>query len=191
MKILYFDVETTGRDAVKNDITQLSGALEIDGNIVEEFNYRLQPINWDTVEPEALEVTGISLEELKTFPTPDKAYKSFLAMLDKHISKFDRTDKFYPAGYNVRFDLDFLGNFFKKNGNNYFGSYCNWKAIDPLPILQFMDAHKMIALENYKLSTVCNHFGIEIQAHDAMSDIMATKKLIAKVRGFISTSEIL
>ena len=31
--------------------------------------------------------------------------------------------------------------------------------------------------ENDKLETMCNYFGIEIEAHNALSDIEATKKL--------------
>jgi DNA polymerase III epsilon subunit-like protein len=34
-----------------------------------------------------------------------------------------------------------------------------------------------VRLKNYRLETMCKHFGIELKAHDAMSDIEATKQL--------------
>jgi len=46
MKLLFLDVETTGVDNSKNGIIQLSGIIEIDGVIKEEFNFnRLSGIN--------------------------------------------------------------------------------------------------------------------------------------------------
>ncbi len=186
-KVLFFDVETTGIDALTNDIVQLSGMIEIDGKIEREFNFKMQPLNWMSISPDALKVTGNTVELLKTFEKPDLVFDQFCDVLGEYVNKFDKNDKFYPAGYNVKFDLDFLQGWFRKMGDKYgTGTWQNWKAIDPLPILQFMDAHQMIALPNYKLQTVCEHFGIEIKAHDALSDIKATMEVIAKVRSFIT-----
>lgn len=182
MKILYFDCETTGRSAVKNDIVQLSGMFEINGEIVEKFNFRCQPFDFNSVEPEALEVTGLTIEDLKGYEPPQVMYKKLLTLFNKYINKFDKADKFYPAGYNVNFDLDFIAKFFEKNGDKYFGSYCNWKAIDGLPIVRFLEFCNQLSLTNHKLGTVCQHFGIEIKAHDAMSDIEATREVISLLR---------
>lgn len=182
MKILYFDCETTGRSAVKNDIVQLSGMIEIDGVVKEEFNFRCQPFDFSTVEEEALKVTGLTLEDLKSYPLPKEMYTKLVTLLSKYCNKFDKNDKFYPAGYNVSFDLDFLANFFAKNGDKYFGSWVNWKSIDGLPLMRFLEFCGSVRLENQKLGTVCEHFGIEIQAHDALSDIRATRSLIQKLK---------
>ena len=38
-----------------------------------------------------------------------------------------------------------------------------------------------LTLENYRLETASKHFGIEINAHDALSDIEATRELILKI----------
>lgn len=182
-KILYFDVETTGRDPRRNDITQLSGIVEIDGKEVDSFNLRCQPFDFTTIEPEALEVTGVSLEQLKTFDTPQVMFKKLMAIFDRHIDKFNREDKFTPAGYNVRFDLDFLQQFFIKNGEKYgSGSYQNWRAVDGLPLVHFLCYAGLLKLEDYKLGTVCGYYGIPIEAHDAMSDIRATRNLLIAIR---------
>jgi len=101
--------------------------------------------------------------------------------LEKYVDKYDKKDKFYSAGYNVRFDLDFLQSFFMKRGNKFgTGSYQNWRAIDVMQIVHYMDYRNKINLENYKLATICNHFGIDIKAHDSMQDIRATRLLLNK-----------
>lgn len=181
-KILYFDCETTGRDPVKNDIIQISGIVEKAGEILDTFNFKCQPFDYNNIEQEALTVTGYTIDEIKTWETPQATFKKLLAVFDKHISKYDKTDKFYPAGYNVRFDLDFLQSFFHKNGEKYgTGSYQNWRAIDALPLIHVLDFVGKINLPDYKLSTVCEQFGIQIKAHDAMSDITATRELIREL----------
>lgn len=185
-KIFYFDVETTGIDPVLNDITQLSGMIEINGEIKETFNFRCQPINWANISPEALQVTGVSLEQLKTYPKPSELYAELIHLLSKYCNKFDKSDKFYFAGYNVRFDIDFLNHFFRKQGDGYFGSWFNWKAIDPLPLFHYLEWRGDIALENYKLQTVCDHFGIAIEAHDALSDISATRSVIKELNKLLN-----
>lgn len=178
-KVLYFDVETTGLDPVKQDIIQLAGIIEVEGEIVDYFNLALQPFNYDTIDLGALTVNNTSIEMLKGYPDPKVSYLSFITILEKYCDKFDKEDKYYPAGYNVSFDLNFLAEFFKKNNDKYLGSWLNWKALDPLPLFRFLDWSDDISLPNYKLETVCNYLGFEIEdAHDALSDIKATRKVI-------------
>lgn len=182
MKIFYFDIETTGLDPKKHDIVQLAYQIVIDDKVVEGDNIFMQPFDFSTIEQEALDVHGITIKKIKTFQEPQSAYKLILDILDEHIDKYDRSDKFQPAGYNIRFDLDFLKQFFVKNNDKYFGSWFNYRAIDPLAILYFMEGMGKIKLPNYKLETVCEHFGIEIDAHDALGDITATKQLVEHLR---------
>ena len=182
-KVLYFDVETTGRNWHKNDIIQLGLIIEINGKVVDERNLTAQPVDWDAIEEEALEVTGMTREKLATFPEPHKMYMELIEVLGKYVDKYDKTDKYYPAGYNVEFDLNFLQSFFRKNNDVYLGSWINWKKLDPLPLLFFMEYRGEIELENYKLGTVAEHFGIELDAHDAFSDIRATRQIMHELIG--------
>lgn len=43
MKLLFFDLETTGVNPGKNGIHQISGMIEIDGVEKEHFNFHVQP----------------------------------------------------------------------------------------------------------------------------------------------------
>ena len=181
-KIFYFDVESTGFNKIKNDIVQLSGIIEVDGEVKEKFNFRCQPFDFENVEQGALDITGLTIKDLKGYEKPQEIYKKLIKMLGRYVNKFDRDDKFYPAGYNVNFDVDFLSEFFKKNGDVYYGSWFNWRLIDGLPMVHFLDYAGKINLSDHKLGTVCKHFGIDIKAHDAMSDIEATRNLLVKIR---------
>lgn len=179
MKRLYFDVETTGLDPQKQDIIQFACMVEIDGEIKEAMDITMQPFDYDAISPEALLVHGRSVEDLKTYQTPQQAYAEIVKLFGKYINKYDKSDKFQPAAYNAHFDMDFLKAFFAKNGNVYFGSYMTWRTIDPLQLLYFLDGMGEISLPDYKLETACKHFGIKIDAHDALSDVTATIELIS------------
>lgn len=182
MKILWFDVETTGLNNYKNDIIQLACLVEKEGKIVEEKEFRMRPFDLNAVEQEALNVNGRTLEEIKAWPDPKQAFRELISFLGNHVSKYDRADKFYPAGFNVNFDVGFLKNFFKKNGDNYFGSWFNYKYIDPLQLVFVLEYCGECRFPNNRLGTLCQELGIEIKAHDAMSDIKATYELMKKLR---------
>lgn len=182
MKILYFDTETTGIDPKVNEIVQFAAIVEIDGNVVEEVNWRCQPTNWEAINPDALKTTGLTLEKLREFGPPQEMMKNIRSLFDRHIDKFNKADKFYPAGHNVQFDLDFLQAFWKKHGDTYgTGSYQNWRCLDSRILANFFIMRGKLDVPDVKLSTLCEKFGIAIQAHDAMSDIHATRELVRKM----------
>jgi DNA polymerase-3 subunit epsilon len=181
-KILYFDTETTGLNPQKNAVIQFAGIVEIDGNVQEEIEMKIAPMRDDVIEEKALEVHGMSVEQIKAFPSPKEQYEELKKILIKYVDPYNKNDKFTPAGYNVRFDMEMMHSFWKKNGDPYFGGLVNWKCIDALPIMYFLDFTEKVCLDDYKLSTVCDHYGISIKAHDALSDIRATREAILKIR---------
>ena len=186
MKILFFDVETTGLDPVKNDIIQIAGIIEIDGQIKEEFNIKMQPMDYSTVEQGALDVNGITIEEIKTYQYAKEGYEQLLKIFDKYVYKFNKKDKFIPAGYNVAFDVNFLFEFFKKQKNLYCGSYLNYHKIDPLPVLLMLSLKGTLKLDSFKLVDVCKALEIPLlDAHDAMADIKATRDLTLRILEYL------
>jgi len=180
-KKIYFDLETTGLDPIINGIIQIAGIIEVDGKEVEEFNMKLKPFELDVIEEEALKVSGTTREEIRTFEDPNLVYAKITSIFNKYIDKYNRDDKFIVCGYNVRFDINFLKEFFVKNGDNYLFSYFG-QPKDPFPVIQYLSAIGKIISTNNKLSTICEYFKIDIKdAHDAMVDIKATKTLIEKI----------
>lgn len=183
-KIIFIDTETGGVNPEKAALIQLSGIIRIDKKDVEKFNFFIKPFENSEVNEKALEVQGRTLEELKTekYVEEKEVYKQFVNLLDKYVDKYDKTDKFIVAGYNVRFDVDMLKAFFQRHGNNFLFSYLDSSMLDPLYSIRLLQVAGILpVLENNKLETWCKHFGIELKAHDSLEDIEATKKLIGKL----------
>jgi DNA polymerase III subunit epsilon len=184
MKTIFIDCETTGTDPAKNALVQMAGAMFIDGTLVEQFDIKSRPFPGDVLDDEALQVNGLTPLELSAYPDPRHAYRDFAALLSKHCDKYNRADKFHFIGYNADFDSDFIRRFFEKNGDNYFGSFFWYPALDvsKLAGIRFMSSrHK---LPNFRLMTVAEACGIEIdpaQAHDALYDIRITMRIFKKL----------
>lgn len=179
-KVLYFDTETTGLDPKINDIIQLAMIIEIDGVVKGEYNFKCQPFDYDSIEPEALLTHGIKVDEIRTFPKPAAFYNDLMMVFDGCVDRFNKADKFLPAGYNTVFDLNFLAEFLKKAnpGDKYgLGSFIKWAPFDLLAHLRNKAFVKGSDLPNFKLETVAKAHGIELDAHDALADIRAAREL--------------
>jgi DNA polymerase III epsilon subunit-like protein len=64
MKLLFFDLETTGTNPGKNGIHQISGEIVIDGKTMERFDFKVQPNPKCVIEEQALSVAGIERDRL-------------------------------------------------------------------------------------------------------------------------------
>lgn len=184
MKLFFIDTETTGLDPQKNGIIQIGGIIEIDGKEKEHINLLVRPFSDDIIDEKALEVNKTTKEKIANFPSPREVYQNLTKTMLKYISKYDRSDKFHFIGYKSCFDDDFLRAWFKKNGDDYFGSYFFYPPIDVMNMaaIHFIETRSNFA--NFKLMTVAQAIGIEIdedKAHDAMYDIEITKKLFYKL----------
>jgi DNA polymerase-3 subunit epsilon len=176
-KIIYLDTETTGLDAKLCDIWQIGAIVEIDGEVVERRNFFMAPQKKARIEAGALKLQDKTKEDLYALPNRDKQFKIFKKMLNCYVSLFDKDDKFLIIGYNVQFDIQFLRQFWLSFGDKYFNSYFLVPAMDVMGLAGLYSVKYGIPFINFKLQTVCDFFGVSIDAHDAMSDIMATMKL--------------
>lgn len=183
MKLLWLDTETTGLNKEKCDIVQIAGIVVIDGEEKERFNLFAQPVNWENIEQDALETTGMTIEKLKTFPTPQETYSKFRKILDKYVDKFDKNDKFYIAGHNVQFDLDFCKLLFQKQGDKYFFSYFKHQTVDLMSLSTILHTAGLINVKSFKLEDIAELLEIESnkQLHDASVDIDITRKCFCKL----------
>jgi len=184
MKYIFCDLETTGTNPEKHGIIQLSGIVEVNGEVVDEFNYKIQPFPGQMISPEALTVNGITVEQIKTFTKPAVVYGEFIAMLGKHVDKFNKKDKFFLVGYNSgAFDDPFLRQFFVNNEDTYYGSWFWWPTIDIAPFAsEFLKEHRS-SFPDFKLSTVAKAIGIEVggDLHDAMYDAKLVRSVYKKL----------
>lgn len=132
-KLFFYDLETTGTNPGRHGIHQISGEIVIDGKTVETFDFKVQPNPKAQIEDAALEVGGVTREQIMAYPPMGQVYTQLVAMLSKYVDKFDKTDKFHLVGYNNRgFDDNFLRGFFLQNGDKFFGSFFWADSIDVL-----------------------------------------------------------
>lgn len=184
-KLLFFDLETTGTMYWKNGIHQLSGFVEIDGDVKEEFDIKMQPNPNAIIEPEALKVAGISTETIASYQTMKDAYNQFIGILSKYVDRYNKADKFHLVGYNNRgFDDPFLRAWFVQNGDPYFGS---WFYADSIDVMVLASAHLLnsrAGMIDFKLMTVARELGIEVdesRLHDALYDVYLTREIYLSI----------
>ena len=181
-KYFFLDVETTGVDRQKHNIFQIGGILtDPDLNILDQCNITFRPHSLEYVDDGALEKTKMTSEALDSLPLSSaEAYASFIGILSQHCNKFDKKDKIHFVAYNASFDVDFMREWFAKNGDTYFGS---WFWNPPICIMQsaaWLTQRVRGALPNFQLGTVCQSAGLgwdEDAAHDAYYDILKSLEL--------------
>lgn len=185
MKYIYLDTETSGLNPLKHSIIQLSGLIEIDGQVVEEFDFRLQPSEGETVSQPSLDICNITIEDLRTFPKPNLVYNQFISLLSKYVDRYNKEDKFFLIGYNSRFDDEFLRSFFLKNDDEYYGSWFWWPTIDVAVLAAILTKEHRHKFPNYKLGTLAQYFKIDIdgELHNSLTDCKITRALYKALSG--------
>lgn len=183
-KLIFIDVETTGI-ATNAGLIQLAGVIDIAGQPKKYFDYLIRPFADDTISDDALAVTGSTREQLMHYPEPMEVYQKFIRLLEQHVDKYNRNDKFHFIGYNARFDADHLRAWFKKNGDKYYGSWFYFPPIDVMNLAAVSLMHERSKLPDFKLTTVAKVCGLDFDpagAHDALFDIKLTERLFWKVQ---------
>lgn len=186
-KIFWFDVETTGLDPNIHEIIQLGWMMEINGEIVDEGELKMKPLNVEAITDKALEVNKLDKEEILTWQNPREGFNELVKILAKHVNRFDKKDKAYPGGYNVHFDYSFLTAFGRKYSEYGLGAYINHMALDPLYLINYLIFKGVIDPPvNRKLETMCKAFNVDLfKAHDAFEDIRSTRELFYVLTDFM------
>jgi DNA polymerase-3 subunit epsilon len=181
MKLLFFDLETTGTNPGKNGIHQISGEIVINGETKERFDFKVQPNPKCLIEQQALDVAGVTREQVLAYPPMIEVYNQFVAMLGRYVDKYKKTDKFFLVGYNnAAFDNQFLRGFFLQNGDTYFGSWFWSNSIDVMVLASARLADRRPEMKDFKLATVAKFLGVNVDEnslHDADYDIFLTKSI--------------
>lgn len=178
MKIIYLDTETTGVDCVKNAIVQVAGIIVSEGKET-EFNIEMQPFKGAAVESRALWKNRYSLEDLAKLQPSERAFEEFDKLISSFVNRYDKQDKLYIVGYNSVFDVGFLREWYRRNGNEFYGSYFHNPPLDVMQLAGWLLAGKRTELEDFRLVTVYEYTtGKKLEdAHDALADARATREL--------------
>lgn len=194
MKYFYLDLETTGVRHWKNGIHQISGAIEIDGEIKESFDFRVQPNPKCIIETEALKTSNVTEAQIIAYEPMNKVYNCIIEMLAKYVDKFNKTDKFFLIGYNVAsFDNQFFRAFFIQNSattkdaeyGNYYGSWFWSNTIDVMVLASENLKEIRHTMKDFKLKTVATTLCIPVderKLHDAVYDIFLTREIYNLVK---------
>jgi hypothetical protein len=200
MKILFIDTETTGFNSKTQDMWQVAGYVTENRKVLDTFNIKCQPVNWNTISQGALDCQEppMTREILKTYGTPRTAFLEFKAILNKHYDE-STPEKFYIAGQNVKaFDWRFLNAFWDRHKlkdepsfQHYFNNMVSYDLLDltrPLKKRGLLFTPESVdskgkkipkqPIANVKLGTIIEALDVKIQGplHDAMADIEGTFK---------------
>lgn len=186
IKIFAYDVETTGLDHQRNSIHQISWYVVIDGVVRSKESRNVRPHPKAVVDPKALEVAGVTAEEIDAYTmTQLDLYQELVVLLSKYCDKFDKKDKIYLAGFNnAKFDDLFLRKLWEINGDEYFNSWFWSNSLDAMQLSGPYLAYDRPGMKDYKLKTVAEACGIYVddkQLHDAEYDIHLTLEILKTV----------
>jgi len=157
------DVETTGLSAVEHEIIEI-GAILVNGNQIEaKFQSLIKPKT--KILQSIATLTGLSDEILQ------KEGRELAEVLAEFLVF---TGGLPVVSHNADFDYGFLRAACESCGLPLFSNQC----VDTLTI-----ARRLIDdVENYKLATLLDYFGIDVfDMHRSMDDCLLTKQLYEKL----------
>ena len=191
-RIVYFDLETGGLDTRHPDI-QLAAIATEDLVEIDVFEAKIE-FDAAKADPEALKINSYDEKRWQKQAQPERiVVATFAAFLNKHAT-LERVAKGSGrpykvarlAGHNVlSFDAPRLLALFKRHGA--FLPADAFRPLDTLQLASWSAARLGIEPTNYKLSTLCETFGIDTAgAHDALADVRMsldlTRTLFEKLR---------
>ncbi|MGB0925180.1 MAG: exonuclease domain-containing protein [Minisyncoccia bacterium] len=172
-KLAFIDIETTGFDPEKQEIieigvvimNQTNGVL---GDMVEEFELKIQPTKLENASAEALAINGYNEAEWMFASTLEQAMTVFA----------EKTKDCVMVAHNVAFDYSFIAKAFSTTGIE------NKMFFAKLDTISFAHAklHKLADAPRYNLASLCEYFGVEnSRAHTALADTRATVEVYRKL----------
>lgn len=184
---IFYDTEATGTKFWKHSLHQVSGLIEVDGEVVEEFDFCVRPHPNAKIEPSALVVGKVTLETIMDYPEMGAVLSQFTALMDKYIDRFDRADKAYLIGFNnSSFDDRFLRAWFELCHNRFFDAYFWTSSIDTMVLAAEYLKHRRPMMPSFKLHRVAMELGIDVdpnKRHEALYDALLTREVYRRVTG--------
>jgi len=182
--LCYIDVETTDKDTSTAAITQIAAIIVRNGTEVARINLDVNAFSYKrrvTVSKKALQVTGKTLKGIEGYPSATVS----IFKLTSWLNTYRELGEYYTlVAFRTQFDLECLLGFFQDQmgDSRKLYDYFHFKTLDILQLVLFADLYNLLPkLENHKLLTLCTVYGIELDAHDALADIVATRKLHKKL----------
>ncbi len=155
-----FDIETTGLDQRKNEITEIGAVIYKNGKMGEVFQTFVNPQMH--IPREITQLTGITDADVKDAPNLKEALKSFLNFIgDRPL-----------VAHNADFDMGFISSGCERCGLEF-----NNTSLDTLIMAQNL----LPELKKFKLDIVADHLGLpEFNHHRASDDAKTVGYMLEK-----------
>jgi DNA polymerase III epsilon subunit-like protein len=174
--ILFIDTETTGLSADRNEIVELAGIVIVNNEVKEEFSFYFKPLKLNTIQPQALAATGLTIEKLLSYSDdPKEALKT----IDKMLKQYAPIDEIWTIGaQNTRFDLRFFSKWWdmhQSTSAKLFDNTFSKNFIDLMATARVAKKKGIYEFENLRLATIIETVGVEFdgKAHSAIVDVKA------------------
>lgn len=180
--LCYIDVETTGTDPRVHSIHRIGGMIEVEGIVLQEFDWRVRPHERAKIEAAAMRVGGVSEEEIRAYPEREVVFRAMTQMLSEYVEMGDRADKMHLVGYNNRtFDDVFLRAWFDQIRRGVFGCFFWPDSIDVMVLASWKLRAVRAQMPSFKLKRVAMTVGLvvdEERLHDPSYDIYLTREIL-------------
>jgi len=170
--LFFLDFETSGLDCARHGIIQAGWIVEQDGKIISENGFDVQLYRNCDINPAALEINDFTIERCMA----GKPLEVMTAALRGALS-VGFTRKVIPIGHRISFDLGFFREACEKTRDNLTMFVDFQKQVDTLGLAQWLNHAGYFSVKDNKLETLCDYYGIKIEAHDALSDVRAVRQL--------------
>lgn len=184
---MFYDFETTGVNPKLHSVHQIAGVVEINEEIVESFNIRMQPHPKCIMDPGALKKCKVTGEELRALQPMESGFKEYKKILNKYVDKYDKNSKMWNVGFNNRsFDDQFLRIWFGHNNDDFYGSYFWSDSLDVLVLACEYLLQRRRTMPSFQLQRVARELGIVLESHllhEAEYDVYLTRAIYRIVTG--------
>ena len=180
-KRIFIDTETTSEDQKRAGVFQIAGIIEYE-KICEQFDFHCNIFDGDLVEDSAFKTNEMSIEKIMKFPDPVSVFQQFIGLLSKHVDRYNKNDKFTAIGYFSEFDAQILRNWFKKNRDDFFGSYFWHPWIDVAQLAAYVYQEDRDIFPNFRLGTIAYAMALvndkeDKILHNALIDAKITQQM--------------
>lgn len=155
------DLETTGLSPKHDKIIEIGAVKIIDGNIVDTFSTFVNPGR--SLEDRVVALTGITDSDLKKAPLVDEVIGELISF----------SDDLPLIGHRILFDYSFVKQAAVNSGIKF-----ERTGVDTLKISRACFPE----LESKRLKDMCNYYDINLNAHRALNDAIATHELYVKLQ---------
>ena len=156
-----FDIETTGLDKEKNNITEIGAVKVENGSITERWSTFVNP--GEPIPQNIVELTNITDEMVKDAPSIGEILPDFLAFCQGCVL----------VAHNARFDVGFI-----QTAAGRLGLRFDFAYLDTLQLARCLYPE----LANHKLNNLTRHLNIMLENHHrAVDDAKATAEIFIKM----------